>query len=273
MTAVTDDWLALCIGNSRYHWGLFQGEVLRECWDTPHPTRSFQPQIDQEWLNLIEQMAQGAAPANLAHLQATPELWLASVVPSQTAFWKLYPLLHPVTLEQIPLQQTYSTLGIDRALAIWGAGITWGWPVLVVDAGTALTFTGADTNRKLVGGAILPGLGLQRRSLHQETGELPLAKFFLALPDRWATTTDSAIHSGIMYTLLAGIADFIEDWWRQFPGSWIVFTGGDAQILWTGLRERYGQRSPFSQQWTHIVVAPNLIMKGIAGLRHQDTQS
>jgi type III pantothenate kinase len=85
-------------------------------------------------------------------------LSLASVVPNQTALWQDYSNVHEITLDQVPLQGIYPTLGIDRALALWGAGETWGWPMLVIDAGTALTLTGADANRCLIGGAILPGL-------------------------------------------------------------------------------------------------------------------
>jgi type III pantothenate kinase len=276
MSGVDDDWLALCIGNSRCHWGLFHGEALQKCWDTLHLSYLSQLQTDNpsdlEWLSFIQQEAQSNAQVNLAHLHALPELWLASVVPSQTLFWQHYPRLHKITLEQIPLQRTYSTLGVDRALAVWGAGLTWGWPILVVDAGTALTFTGADANRELVGGAILPGMQLQQRSLHQGTGALPLTKFSLDLPERWAITTESAIRSGITYTLLAGVTDFIEDWWQQFPDSWVVFTGGDAQVLSTGLETYRPSRSPISQH-ANILVAPHLMMKGIARLRHQDTQS
>jgi type III pantothenate kinase len=41
-----------------------------------------------------------------------------------------------------------------------GAGVLHGWPCMVVDAGTALTFTRGGTDGLLLGGAILPGLGL-----------------------------------------------------------------------------------------------------------------
>jgi Type III pantothenate kinase len=34
----------------------------------------------------------------------------------------------------------YPTLGTDRALALRGAGKQWGYPVMVVDCGTAMTF-------------------------------------------------------------------------------------------------------------------------------------
>ncbi|MBV8883307.1 MAG: type III pantothenate kinase, partial [Chroococcidiopsidaceae cyanobacterium CP_BM_RX_35] len=160
-------WLGLMIGNSRLHWAWFIEETLCCAWDTAYLPDS-----------AVEQLAQCQAanfvPPNLFHNQESMlPLHLASVVPSQTRLWQAYPDVLVITLEQLPLQGTYSTLGIDRALALWGAGETWGWPVLTIDAGTGLTLTGADANRCLVGGAILPGLGLQFQSLAQSTAQLP----------------------------------------------------------------------------------------------------
>ena len=108
-------WTALVIGNSRLHWAEFSGDRLQKTWDAPHANQD-QPQLQHE-------------------------LWIASVVPSQNQFWQADPRAHWLSLEQVPLQGMYPTFGIDRALALWGAIQTVGSPVLVVDAGTALTFT------------------------------------------------------------------------------------------------------------------------------------
>jgi len=45
-------------------------------------------------------------------------LWLL-LFPSRTANLSD---VHVITLEQVPLQGVYPTLGIDRALAVWGWG-------------------------------------------------------------------------------------------------------------------------------------------------------
>ncbi len=113
-------WLALIIGNSRLHWGLFTGENLTKAWDT----------------NYLSTPSSPSSPS--------PPLFIASVVPTQTELWQNYPNVNFITLNEIPLNNLYPTLGIDRALSLLGAGETWGFPMLVIDAGTALTFTGAD---------------------------------------------------------------------------------------------------------------------------------
>ena len=201
------------IGNSHLHWAEFQNNQIRQTWHTPHNT----------------------APENLFSLLGKIPLVLASVVPSQTGHWLTYqPQL--LTLKDIPLQNLYPTLGIDRALAVLGAGVTYGFPCLVIDGGTALTLTAVDDQRRLVGGAILPGLGLQLQSLGDRTAALPQLQLPKTLPSRWASSTPEAILSGVIYTTLAGLNDYINDWLAQFPNSTVLLTGGDGEFLQQGLQ-------------------------------------
>ncbi len=195
-------------------------------------------------------------------------LSLASVVPSQTALWQDYSNVHEITLDHVPLQGIYPTLGIDRALALWGAGETWGWPMLVIDAGTALTLTGADANRCLIGGAILPGLGVQFQSLSQKTANLPLIDTKdVAIPPRWALNTPEAISSGVIYTIIAGIRDFIEAWWQEFPDSYITLTGGDRTLLLKYLQAQFPTIA------AKVIPDPDLIFWGMRSCRRRDQGS
>jgi len=241
--------IALAIGNSRLHWGLFAGENLLETWDTQHLSAGAVQRISEsekaEYLvQTVIRSIEDISAKNLLCLPTTPDfssdrklplvplpLFLASVVPEQTALWQSYPDVVIITLDQLPLQGLYPTLGIDRALALLGAGTEIGWPVLVIDAGTALTFTGADVNRRLVGGAILPGLGLQLSSLGEKTAGLPLLSLPENMPQRWATDTAIAIESGVVRGVVAAVKDFIEDWCCLFPDSKIGLTGGDRTLL------------------------------------------
>ena len=251
--------IALVVGNSRLHWALFIDKTLYSTGDTFHLPASIIQQLAQDptlnnWLTAI------SLPTNLPIIPEYPiPLILASVVPSQTSLWQIYPHLHIITLEDVPLEGMYSTLGIDRALAVWGAGITWGFPILVIDAGTALTITGADNHQSFVGGAILPGLGLQFASLGEKTGQLPLlgTGLMTTLPSRFAMNTSAAIQSGVIYTLLSGIKDFIEAWWQLFPNSQIVMTGGDSNLLKTYLYQQ------FSNIANRLIVDNQLIFRGV----------
>jgi type III pantothenate kinase len=259
-------WLALEIGNSRLHWALFIGEKLYSVWDTDHLAESVIQQLAEcqtldDLLLAISPPHQKIKRKNTSSSPSSPPpLLLASVVPNQTAIWQNYPNIHVITLDQVPLKGVYSTLGIDRALALWGAGKTWGFPMLVIDAGTALTFTAADANELLVGGAIMPGLGLQFATLGQGTGQLPFVETqnFTSLPPRFALNTTEAIQSGVIYTLLAGIKDFIEAWQDLFPDGKIAIKGGDRTLLLNYLQALYPEIA------APLIGEKNLIFWGMA---------
>jgi type III pantothenate kinase len=248
--------LGLSIGNSRLHWAWVRNATLQLTWDSDHiPPGTPLLTALQRLINLPESL-QGCFPSPRDPAAPWPNLRLISVVPDQTKVWEEYPHRQKITLTDIPLASLYPSLGIDRALALWAAGEIYGWPVLVVDAGTALTLTGADQNHGLVGGAILPGLGLQLRCLAQFTAALPEVKLPSELPPRWAQTTPEAIQSGICYTTLAGVQDFLHHWGQRFPSSAVVITGGDRRFLMDHLR-----LSP------PTVEAPHLILQGLALLQ------
>jgi type III pantothenate kinase len=216
-------WLALIIGSSNLHWAWFQGQELLTAWDTPH----LQPEIAQQLIegNFADRLWPEIWP-DPPQTPTEPPLWIASVVPEQTQLWQSYPQAKVITLNDLPLKGLYPTLGVDRALAVLGAGEKFGWPILVIDGGTALTFTGVDENRQLIGGAILPGFRLQLKSLWTGTASLPDVEIPSELPSRWGLNTPASIQSGVIYSIVAGVRDFIQEWWRDYPQSKIVITGG-----------------------------------------------
>ena len=226
------DWLGLIVGNSKLHWGQFTSDRARDSgichpgksrllktWDSPHRSNP---------LYQLEPKFHGNTP-----------LYFASVVPEQGELIAAYGWAREITLDDIPLGNLYSTLGIDRALALLGAGDRYGYPVLVIDGGTAITLTGADGDRDLVGGAILPGLQLQFDSLGLGTAALPQLSAGSAgstigqadLPDRWARNTEEAITSGILHNLASGVLAFVMDWLERYPRSAVVTTGGSGPWL------------------------------------------
>ncbi len=211
-------WLGLIAGNSKLHWSEFEGDRLIRIWDHPHlakPLGELGPEL----------------PEN------TP-LYFASVVPGQNELIAASGQAREITLADIPITNLYPTLGIDRALALLGAGDRYGYPILVIDGGTAITLTGADGDRNLVGGAILPGLQLQFDSLGLGTAALPQLDLSAGLgnekpsvaelPERWAVSTEGAIASGILHNLANGLRAFAADWLERYPASAIVTTGGSG---------------------------------------------
>lgn len=223
-------------------------------------TRS--PSTWEEW------QAYSPAMAHCSSKVTMPELWVISVVPSQTCIWQTYPQSIVITATDIPIQYPYETFGLDRALSIWTAGTLHQWPILVIDAGTALTYTGATSSTNCVGGAILPGLGLQLRSLSQSTAALPTIALPQNLPNRWSLTTDVAIQSGILHTLVSGMIDFISAWLKQYPTSQIVLTGGDSETLYRYLLQASKPKA-VQKLLDRVILQPQLQGIGLLHLRQQ----
>ncbi len=191
-----------------------------------------------------------------------PPLWVASVVPAQGQGWLAYPQAHALTLAEIPLRGLYPTLGIDRALALWGAA-QWGAPTLVVDAGTALTITAADEALQLLGGCIVPGLRLQVRSLTQGTAALPDltgAEFTPQVP-LWAMDTPTAILSGVLQGAIALIQHQAHQWRTRYSTGAIALTGGDSALLYHTLTQQVPALA------ATIVHDSALLFRGLPALR------
>jgi type III pantothenate kinase len=250
------EWLALMIGNSRLHWAWFQGEQLQQTWDVAH--------LEFE---LGDRDAVLSHPLFPQHWRELP-LSIASVVASQTQLWRS-PHSSLITLADVPIAGLYSSLGIDRAIALFGALQRYRCPVLVIDAGTALTFTATPANRTFLGGAILPGLSLQLRSLNDQTAALPLVSA-ANLPPRWSTDTADAIRSGVLYGLLAAIQDEIRAWQDAIGAvnGQVVLTGGDGSLLVDLLRQVVPEQVAPEQVAPKVAVSwePDLVFWGMRAI-------
>lgn len=122
-------------------------------------------------------------------------------------------------------------LGVDRWCALLGARGLILDPCLVVMAGTATTIDTLDAAGQFLGGLIVPGLDLMRRSLARDTAGLPLAQGQHAAHPR---NTDDAIVSGC----LEAQAGAIERAYARIankPGAVCLLSGGAAQLLATHL--------------------------------------
>jgi len=198
------------------------------------------------------------APQKAAHAQwhrlladldpAVTHVLIAGVVPDLCV--AIYQYLTTATsltvkicqLADLPLQGCYSTMGIDRGLCAVGAIRLFGCPVLVIDAGTAISITAIAEGHTFWGGAIMPGLRMQLDSLAQGTAVLPrldIGDRLKEAPQFWARNTPDSICSGVLHGAIAGLEKYITAWRGDFPSGSVVITGGDGIILQTHLGISY----------------------------------
>ena len=104
-------------------------------------------------------------------------------------------------LTPVPIKNQYKTphtLGLDRlAAAIGACELFPGKDLLVIDAGTAITFDLIENNGTFKGGNISPGLRSRFRALHEFTKKLPLLEETEEYPVI-GQTTEEAIRAGVI---------------------------------------------------------------------------
>ena len=135
--------------------------------------------------------------------------------------------------------RTPHTRGRDRIATAVGAWcLTKGEAdVLVVDAGTAITYDLVTADGLFVGGNIAPGLALRFNALHEHTGRLPLVSPDGDLPVM-GYDTDTAIRSGVLLGLIGEIKGFITLVRDKHPNLSVFLTGGDARLLLPHLQDQ-----------------------------------
>lgn len=128
----------------------------------------------------------------------------------------------------------FSQLGDDRWFAMLGAIGIYSEPVIVVDAGTALTVD-AVIDGKHQGGFIVPGLHGMRMALANSTADLSnvsattLVNNDETVIQALASNTDSAILGGTLYMSAAFLNQLIGDLNDQFQTVFkVLLTGGEA---------------------------------------------
>jgi type III pantothenate kinase len=134
---------------------------------------------------------------------------------------------HKTALPVIVKYKTPETLGQDRiALAVAASGLYPAENILVIDAGTCITFDFVNKNKEYLGGGISPGILMRFRALHEFTGKLPLITQFENSGLIGNTTADSII-SGVLNGAVAEVDTLIDRYRNEFAVEKILLTGGD----------------------------------------------
>jgi type III pantothenate kinase len=144
-------------------------------------------------------------------------------------------LSYPVEI----LYKTVGTLGHDRLAAVIGASVLYpNCNVLVIDAGTAITYDIVSSDKKYLGGTISPGISTRFRALHNFTEKLPLLSIDKDLNAMIGTTTEEAIILGVQNGILHEVDGVIKDFSKQFENLTVLFTGGDSFFFEKWIKNR-----------------------------------
>lgn len=233
--------LVLDVGNSGIKGGLFRGEDLLE---------TFRVETDEKksrGTDAVQTRTQEVIQDVLRERGERPirRCGILSVVPSLTV--PLAEMLAevlsglegpPVRLNAeggAPIEPGYAsmdTLGVDRFAAACGGYLRAGaGPVVVADAGTAITTEVVDAEGRYVGGSITAGPELVLRALVDYTAQLETIS--LEGPPRpIGQTTEESLHTGILRGATDGLEGAVRRYAHELGEPMEVYlTGGWAERI------------------------------------------
>jgi type III pantothenate kinase len=141
-------------------------------------------------------------------------------------------------------------LGADRVAADIGArSMMPEHTLLIIDAGTCLTFDVIGRDGTILGGAISPGINLRLRAMHEHTAALPLLDAEGEHPVL-GYDTPTSMRSGAINGIRWEIEGYIRTMQKMYPDLHVFMTGGDDM--------------EFPEDLQHIITRePLLVQKGL----------
>lgn len=159
---------------------------------------------------------------------------------------------------EVALENAHS-VGVDRIADVAGAIEEYGYPVLIVDFGTATTFNYVDENGIFQAGVIGVGIESGANALWGQTAQLP--EIEIKKPQSvMGKNTQAAMQAGIFYQFLGGFEKTVEAFRKETNQNFkVIATGGLGRII--------------CQHTDYIdVYDPYLIFKGLKAIYEYTTK-
>ncbi len=161
---------------------------------------------------------------------------------------------------KLPFKNLYTTpktLGVDRmALVSASVKLFADKNVLIIDAGTCITYDFITSKNDYLGGAISPGIRLRYKALNNLTANLPLLE-----TNRPKTiigdSTESSIHSGVVFGVIKEIDGVIDEYQEKYRDLTVILTGGDANFLSNQLKNSIFANSNFLFEGLNFILDYN----------------
>ncbi|WP_431133899.1 type III pantothenate kinase [Psychroserpens mesophilus] len=238
--------LIIDVGNTLVKLAVFQDGVLFEKVIIQH----------DEFLNSVEQVLNKYPIISKGIISSVSKLNSKDIKVVKSEIDLL--VLNPETKQPYKnLYKTPETLGVDR-IALVSASVKQfsETNVLIIDAGTCITYDFINAKNEYLGGAISPGIRLRYRSLNNLTSNLPLLE--TKQPESLiGNRTDSAIHSGVVFGVLKEIDGVINEYKEKYSDLTVILTGGDTNFLSKQLKNGIFANSNFLLEGLNFILEYN----------------
>ena len=225
--------LAIDVGNTNIQFALYEGAALTMSFRLSTRREATSDEIGLAARNFFQM--KGIDPAGLE------EILVVSVVP---------PIMHALTRAlqgyfgktpkivgedlAVPIENGYAhpkEVGADRLVGAYAGKCLFGYPLIVVDMGTATTFDTVGRSGEYLGGAIFPGVKLSLEALVAHASKLPRVE--IADPGvAIGRTTIESIQSGVLHGYQGAILHLIDRIEQELGAkAHVIGTGGLAKTI------------------------------------------
>lgn len=140
------------------------------------------------------------------------------------------------TSVRLPIVNDYATpesLGVDRLAAAVGAySLRPNTNLLIIDAGSAITYDFVTAEGHYKGGNIAPGLKMRLRALHEYTANLPMVT---VLEEEtyplFGSSTQEAIAAGVLNGITHEMNGYISELVYKYGNICVFLTGGNLSYF------------------------------------------
>jgi type III pantothenate kinase len=220
--------IAVDIGNSRIKFGVFRSDARR----FPSPAHVLEQPAGELDPGSLENWIKEANPSN-----SKLDWWIASVnrpVTAKLVAWlreryvaerkshdarsgahsrPSFRVLAHSDLQLVVKLPEPERVGIDRLAGAVAANCLRAAdrPAVIIDLGSAITIDAVDERGAFLGGAILPGIGMSVRAMHQFTDLLPQVRMeeLTDPPPALGDSTIAAMRSGVYWGAIGGMKELL----------------------------------------------------------------
>lgn len=235
--------LLVDLGNSRLKWGVDNGAHIIPGAPIRLDRGMFVENIVNAWKGL-------EAPRQVAVSSVSSEALNSKIREAAVRLWPSTEIVIAQTSKMaLGVQNAYKNpkqLGVDRWLCMLALRRYYSIPACVVDCGTAITLDLLNGKGIHLGGLIMPGLTLMKKSLYQGTQQLQFTeeKFPVGLSD----STEAGIYNGTLFSVVGMVEHVLKKQKGKFN---LILTGGDAEIIAENISIEF-------------TIEPDLVLQGLS---------
>ena len=160
----------------------------------------------------------------------------------------------------LPFRNEYATpetLGVDRIALVSAAASQFPEKnVLVIDAGSCITYDLLSAENKYLGGAISPGIEMRYKAMHTFTANLPLLEPEIP-KNSVGDSTSNSMHIGVIQGVANELDGFIDGYIENFDDLTVILTGGDAHFLRDSIKNDIFANSNFLLEGLNYILEIN----------------